>query len=184
MRLQLGGSAKPGRPPWLLALALLAGCATTAPAKVHVGDDLSFSLRDLEGGSVSPEALSGQVLLVDLWATWCKPCKESFPFYASLYEQHRGDGFRVLAISVDEREEDVRAYLEENPVPFLVLRDPEGTIAEKIGVEALPTMMILGRDGRVAFVHSGFQLGDEGPITAAVKEALTASVAPGDAPKQ
>lgn len=164
-----------------LTLLLLAGCATTQPGRVTVGDELEFSLRDMEGRTVSPEGLVGQVLLVDLWATWCKPCRASFPFYTSLYEEHRSEGFSVLAVSVDERDEDVRRFLEAHPVPFQILRDPEGRIPEKIGISTMPTMLILGRNGRVAYVHAGFEPSDKEQIAAAVQDALTAPVAPGDA---
>src|SRR5262245_23567182 len=92
-----------------LSLLLLASaCATTkAPAKLAVGDALEFELPNLEGARVSPKDMAGKVVLVDLWATWCKPCKVSLPFYSALYQQHEKEGFEVVAISVDVHREEV-----------------------------------------------------------------------------
>jgi peroxiredoxin len=151
----------------------LAACATAAaPSGIQIGDPLQFSLLDLKGDRFTPQDLEGKVVLVDLWATWCKPCKESLPFYAALHDQHKASGFAVLAISVDVHEDEVFDFIEAHPVSFTVLRDPQGTVPSRIGIGTLPTLLILGRDGRVAFIHTGFEQGDKEAIAQAVIAAL------------
>src|SRR5687768_11930504 len=137
----------------LLVACVLAGCATSrAPTSVGVGDTIEFELPDLKGERVSPKSMLGKVVLLDLWATWCEPCKVSMPFYAALAEQHQKEGFEVVAISVDVHQDEVERFVSAEELPFLVLRDPEGTIPKKIGVTTLPTMLLLGRDGKIAYL--------------------------------
>ena len=122
-------------------------------------------------------------MLVDLWATWCKPCKVSLPFYSELFEKHQKDGFRIMAVSVDEQVEDLSAYVDANPLPFTVLVDPNGSVPESVGVTQMPTMFLVGRDGRVAWMHAGFEDGDQEEIRKQVEEALAALPGPGETPK-
>jgi peroxiredoxin len=166
-------------------LLLLTACATPREAsRLGVGDTLAFRLPRLEGGQVSPSDLLGKVVLVDLWATWCKPCKVSLPFYKSLHQQRAQDGFDILAVSVDLHKDDVEQFLEAEQLPFAVLHDPDGTLPRQIGIDTMPTMLLLGRDGKIAYVHTGFESSDRDRIAAEVDKALAAGgVAPGDAPK-
>ena len=172
----------------LLLLSMIAGCATSrAPTAIGVGDTLEFELPDLKGDPISPKDMLGKVVLLDLWATWCEPCKVSMPFYASLARQHEKEGFAVVAISVDVHQDDVERFVRAEELPFQVLRDPDGTIPQKIGITTLPTMLLVGRDGKIAFLHPGFEESDQPQISEAVDRALaaaqTASVAPGALPK-
>ncbi|MCB9655982.1 MAG: TlpA family protein disulfide reductase [Deltaproteobacteria bacterium] len=116
-----------------------------------------FQLRSLSGRLITNEDYRGRVLLLDLWATWCAPCEASLPFYASLLQRFSGQGLAVLALSVDEHEDDVRAFLEQHPVPFDVARLEDGTLASRFGANTMPTLLIVGRDGRVIVRHCGFE---------------------------
>ncbi len=170
-------------------LVLLAGCAT-APRGPSL-DSLTFDLPDLEGRSITLAAYSGKVVLVDIWATWCVPCAESFPFYSELYRAQRDKGFEILAVSIDSETEAVKDFLDRTPVPFKVLRDPNATLPERIGISTMPTAVLIGRDGRVRQVHAGFVAEDREKLRASISEALAESVAvqtstsaaPGDAPR-
>ena len=157
-----------------LLLLSFAGCATSKEAmQLGVGDTLAFQLPDMKGANVSAGDLIGKVVLVDLWATWCKPCKVSLPFYRSLHEQRAKDGFEVVAISVDVHRDDVERFLRSEQLPFTVLLDPDGTVPQKIGIQVMPTMVLLGRDGKIAYVHTGFVSSDEEQIAAEVDKALS-----------
>ena len=157
--------------------ATLLGCAAAREAQSpeHVPDRLAFALPDLRGKIVHPEDLRGQVVLVDLWATWCKPCKESLPFYAGLVRRYGKQGFAVLAISVDEDDEVVTAAVEKAKLPFTVLRDPRSTLPASLELQTMPTLLLLDRQGRVAFVHGGFEDGDDRLIEKQVRELVAAS---------
>ncbi len=168
-----------------LIFALLA-CACATPSKGTSGikgnNPLPFALPDMKGQTVSSQAFGGKVVLVDIWATWCKPCLKSFPFYAELYEAHKAEGFELLAVSVDNDDDLVRRFLEVNQVPFRVLRDPDGSLPNKLAISTMPTAFLIDRSGAVVEVHEGFVSSDRSKITAMVKEALEAT-APGAAPR-
>jgi len=155
------------------ATALLLLSCATAP-KTQTPAELSFSLPNLAGAVLTPADYAGRVLLVDLWATWCKPCLESFPYYSELAERHREAGLTILAVSVDERVEDVRAFLEARPVPFEILLDPAGSLPSALDLKTMPTAVLVGRDGRVLHVHDGFREADKPDIERRIVEALAA----------
>ena len=170
-------------PRTVLLLGLLAACVTTPkPIGIEPGQSLSFELSDMEGQPVASSRYSGSVVLVDMWATWCKPCLASFPFYSELYEAHKAQGFEILAVSVDQEDAEVRDFLESHPVPFTVLRDPKGSLPSRLSINTMPTAFLLDRSGAVIHVHEGFVASDRKAITQMVKEALQAS-APGEHPR-
>jgi peroxiredoxin len=159
-----GGCAR-----WILLLAL-AGCA-------HATGSLPVAVaRGLDGRS---EAIArpGKVVLVDFWATWCAPCKVALPLYRDLYLDLRARGFEVVAVSVDNGDEEVRAFLQREPLPFTVLRDPGGVLAESLGVTQMPTSFLLGRDGRTRARLDGFEPGAEPALRKQI-EALLAERPP------
>jgi cytochrome c biogenesis protein CcmG/thiol:disulfide interchange protein DsbE len=154
-----------------LFLGLFLGCAT---AKVPAAPTEALELRlpDLQGQSVDLAAARGKVVLVDFWATWCKPCEASFPFYAELLERHQKRGFELWAVSVDVDDQAVQAFLQTHPVPFRILRDPEGKVPERLDLRTMPTAFLVGRDGRVRLVHAGFVDDDRMTLDAAIVAAL------------
>jgi thiol-disulfide isomerase/thioredoxin len=104
--------------------------------------------------------LKGKVVVVDFWASWCTPCKKAMPMYAELHKEYAGKDVVIVAVSLDENRKDYDAFLKKNPLPFVVARDPKGKLAEAVGVQEMPTSVVLGKDGKVASVHSG-SLGDK-----------------------
>lgn len=160
----------------LLLLLSVAACSTTprTGAKAPPVATVDFTLPKPSGETVTLSALKGRVVLVDMWATWCDPCKESFPFYSRLQDEYGEQGFRVLAVSVDTERAAVAEFLEANPVSFTVLHDPEGTVPQKMAIETMPTAFLVGKDGKVAYMHAGFVPEDEAEIEAKVKAALGA----------
>lgn len=119
----------------------------------------------------------GRVVLVDLWATWCRPCEASMPFYAELHQRYADRGFSVVAVSVDEHEEDVGRFLASRSLPFPILRDPKGTVPALIDLKTMPSSVLLDRDGRVLDVHAGFADEDRTEIEARVWRALETATA-------
>ena len=147
------------------AWLLFASCvASTNRAPRLVGTTVSVELPRLDGRTVRLADHIGQVVLVDVWATWCTPCVASFPAYAEIYARHRAAGFAVLAVSVDAEDADVRQFIARWDVPFTVLRDPQGTLPERIDLRTMPTALLVGRDGRIASVHEGFAQADASVI--------------------
>lgn len=115
--------------------------------------DLRLSAAD---GTPVPLARTGKVVLVDFWASWCAPCKASFPALDALYQDLRDRGFTVVAVNVDERSQDAQAFLVGKPHSMTVVFDPKGIAPAAFGVSAMPTSFLIGRDGRIRFVHVGY----------------------------
>ena len=137
----------------LFALALL--CAASALAgPLKVGDALP-TLAELKFEGTPPE-VSGRVVLIDFWASWCGPCKKSFPVMKELQDKFGARGLLVLAISVDEEKSAMDSFLKKNPIPFAVVRDGAGKAPELFGIEKMPTSFIVGADGKIAAIHGGF----------------------------
>ncbi|MGD2082855.1 MAG: TlpA disulfide reductase family protein [Chromatiales bacterium] len=114
----------------------------------------------------------GKVLYVDFWASWCAPCRETFPFMNALHEEFGGDGLHVLAISLDDDAEEARGFLEDFPADFQVAIDSSGSCPIAFEVLGMPSSYILGRDGAILNSHMGFSASDAEELQAEVSEAL------------
>jgi len=136
-----------------LAIALL---AQASPAALKEGDALpDLASFKLEGKL--PDSLKGQVILLDFWASWCGPCKKSFPAMQALHKQHAEQGLTIIAVSVDDNPKDMQRFLKDANVSFATVRDSGHKLVAAADVSAMPTSFLIDRAGKVRFVHNGFQ---------------------------
>jgi len=142
----------------LFALALLAPAArpTIAADDPRGTRAPAFSLKDKEGRVRTLSEFKGRVVLVDFWASWCAPCKASFPALDALHEEFHGDGLEVVAINVDEDPKSAQAFLAGRSPSMTVLFDPKGRSPEDFNVEGMPSSFLIDREGSVRFRHMGF----------------------------
>ncbi len=133
-----------------------------------------FKLTDLQGDSVSMASLRGKVVFLNIWATWCAPCREEMPSMEKLYEQLRGNkGFVMLAVSQDSGSRDeVAAYVKKHGYKFDVLLDPQNAVAEAYKVSGVPETFIIDRQGRIVAHHSGAFDWSQKAIADALEELL------------
>jgi thiol-disulfide isomerase/thioredoxin len=103
-----------------------------------------------------PEKLRGKVVLVDFWASWCGPCKGSFPVLEELHKKYGEQGLVVLGVNVDETKELMQEFLAKHPATFAVVRDQKHELVKVVSIATMPTSIILDTEGKVRFVHSGF----------------------------
>jgi thiol-disulfide isomerase/thioredoxin len=154
-------------------MVLLPGLAGAAP--VAEGRPApAFALPSLteDGRTVKLASLRGKVVYVDFWASWCGPCRVSFPLLDDIREDLKDKGFEVVAINVDEYPEDALGFLEELPVRYLVVRDEAGATPEAYGILGMPTGFLIDRDGTVRKVHQGFRRSDGPKLRAEIEELL------------
>jgi thiol-disulfide isomerase/thioredoxin len=116
--------------------------------------------------------MRGQVVLVDFWATWCEPCKLSLPRYAALEKKLGSQGFHILTVSVDEETDVLKRFIAATKLTLRVLHDPESKIAERYRPAKMPTAYLVGKDGKITWIHSSFVVGDEAKVEAEVIKAL------------
>ena len=131
------------------SLASLALAAADKPAP-------NIVVQNHEGGSVDLASYRGKVVLVDFWASWCPPCKTSFPALDALYREYATKGVEVLAVNLDERRRDADAFLSAHPHRLTVLFDPKGSSPVAFGVKGMPSSFILDRNGIIRFTHMGY----------------------------
>jgi cytochrome c biogenesis protein CcmG/thiol:disulfide interchange protein DsbE len=144
------------------ALALLLGALLTsdfAPRALAGGFKAGDALPDLASLKLEgklPSDLKGKVILLDFWASWCEPCKASFPAMEDLQKRFGADGLVVLAVNVDENRSDMESFLKSNAASFCVLRDAGQKLVNQAGIATMPSSFLIDREGRVRFAHSGF----------------------------
>lgn len=157
-------------------LALLLFLSVPAYAKkLKPGDNfplLQISRLKPLSGSKNFAALSGKVVLVDFWASWCGPCKEALPNYDKLYKKFGKNGFVVIGVNVDDEISDGEEFLKEHGVSFNHVFDEGKKIVAEVGVESMPTSFLVDKNGKIKRVHSGFREGDEVKLEEEIKVLL------------
>jgi len=152
-----------------LVLALVLASAASAQ---EVGERAPPVSAQANGRGVDLAALRGQVVLLDFWASWCGPCKQSFPWMNAMHAKYAAQGLRVIAVNVDRKREDGERFLAQVPAQFTIAWDAAGTTPAAYGVKAMPSSVLIGADGRIALRHAGFRADDTAPLEAAITAAL------------
>ena len=141
-----------GSAPAGLETMPLAQSRTVAAGKLAA----NFKLKDLNGDEISLASLRGKVVFLNIWATWCAPCREEMPSIESLYNDFKyNKDFVVLAVSQDTNAAAVAPFVKQNHLGFTVLLDPRNEVGEHYGVDGIPETFIIGPDGRIVAHHVG-----------------------------
>ena len=139
----------------LTLAAMFAAAISTAQAALKVGD----SFPDLAGFKLEgklPDSLKGKVVIVDFWASWCQPCKDSFPAMNELQKKYADKGLVIIAVNEDEAKSDMQDFLKDNAAAFNIVRDARQTLVGEAGIQTMPSSFVLDDTGKVRFTHSGF----------------------------
>ena len=118
------------------------------------------------------DAYAGKVVIVDFWASWCVPCRRSFPWMNDMVAKYADQGLVVIAVNLDKEREAADAFLSEVPADFEIRFDPDASLAEEFGVEAMPNSFVFGRDGELVARHLGFKVKKQDEYEAVLVKAL------------
>jgi thiol-disulfide isomerase/thioredoxin len=133
-----------------------------------------FDLQGVEG-AVKLAQLQGKVVYVDFWASWCGPCRQSFPWMNEMQAKYGARGFQIIGINVDANSADARTFLNATPAKFTIAFDPKGATPRQYGIKGMPSSVLIGADGKVLAEHSGFREADRAELEAKIQSALGAA---------
>jgi len=142
-----------GRPVFAFVLAALLVTPVLGAAPKDAPD---ITLTDLSGKPIRLGDLRGGVVLLDFWASWCIPCRRSFPEVDALHRELQSKGLTVIAVNVDEQQKNAYMFLEKYPHTMTIAFDPKGAVAQAFDVQAMPSSTIVDRRGRIRFTHEGY----------------------------
>lgn len=146
---------------WLRRVAAFTLATVLPPAMAEQVPDLVFTG---ESGEPLPlSAFRGKLVYLDFWASWCAPCRQSFPWMQAMQERYGERGLVVLAVNVDREREEARQFLAGSPARFRVAYDPEGKTARTLKLKGMPSSYLIGRDGSILSSHIGFRETDRLP---------------------
>lgn len=143
--------------------AMAAILAFALPAWAGGGDVQApaFALQSVDGRTVSLAQYKGDVVMINFWASWCGPCRQEMPLLDSIYKQYKDMGFTLIGVNVEPDSHNADAWLKQTPVSYPILYDPKSQVSQLYQVQAMPTTVIVDRQGVVRFVHNGYLPGDE-----------------------
>ena len=139
-------------------LVLLATMTIAATAETPAPD---FTLKSNSGENIRLSELRGEVVLINFWASWCGPCRQEMPILSELHDKYQAMGFTVLGVNVEENSDAARKLLQDMPVNFPVLFDNDSSVSRQYDVAAMPSTVLVDRNGNMRFLHKGYKSGLE-----------------------
>jgi thiol-disulfide isomerase/thioredoxin len=148
--------------PRLLTACLISlVCVSLAGAAAIKGPAPNFTLKSLGGKNLKLSEMTGNVVLINFWASWCGPCREEMPLLNALHNKYAPLGFTVLGVNVEEDLDGAMRFLKNVPVDFPILLDNTNKVSKQYKVVAMPTTVVVDRDGNMRYLHEGYKPGDE-----------------------
>jgi peroxiredoxin len=151
----------------LFTSLLLFGTANSANIQ---GKAPNFTLKSNTGKNIKLSELRGQVILLNFWASWCGPCRQEMPLLEKLQQRYSALGFTVLGVNVEEDPSKAKSLLKDIPVSFPILFDTQNTVSKLYDVSAMPSTVMIDRDGNMRYLHKGYKPGDEAQYKKWVKQ--------------
>jgi len=145
-----------------LLATLLAAVLALAPARAALDSPApDFTLKSASGENIKLSELRGQVVLINFWASWCGPCRQEMPLLDQMYQKYGPLGFTLLGVNVEQDTKDAERMLKDAPVTFPILFDAQNQVSQLYDVTAMPSTVLVDRDGKVRYMHKGYQPGYE-----------------------
>jgi cytochrome c biogenesis protein CcmG, thiol:disulfide interchange protein DsbE len=159
----------------LLTMTLAAAGCDIPSATIEPGAPVpSFQAPELDGSEVSLASLRGEVVLLNVWATWCYPCRREMPSFEALHQEFAAEGLRVVAVSIDSRgaRRDIEEFLGEYGITFTILHDAEKRITTSFRTLGVPETFLIDREGRLVKRWTGRIDGHSESVRAPIRWAL------------
>ena len=131
----------------------------------------NFSLKT-DNGKITLSKVKKKVIYVDFWATWCTPCRKSFPWMNEMHNKYKKKGLKIIAINLDDNPKRAKTFLKKYPADFTVAYDPEGTTADKYKVKVMPSSYLVGKNRKLLSTHYGFKNKEKDALEAEFRKAL------------
>ncbi len=154
----------------LMACLVSLMCVSLAGAAAVKGPAPNFTLKSMSGKNLKLSEMTGNVVLINFWASWCGPCREEMPLLNALHKKYAPLGFTVLGVNVEEQLDGARGFLSNVPVDFPILLDNKNKVSKQYKVIAMPTTVVVDRDGNMRYLHEGYKPGDEKKYRQMVKK--------------
>jgi thiol-disulfide isomerase/thioredoxin len=154
----------------LMACLVSLMCVSPAGAAAVKGPAPNFTLKSMSGKNLKLSEMAGNVVLINFWASWCGPCREEMPLLNALHKKYAPLGFTVLGVNVEEQLDGARGFLSNVPVDFPILLDNKNKVSKQYKVIAMPTTVVVDRDGNMRYLHEGYKPGDEKKYRQMVKK--------------
>ena len=165
-------------PSAAFAALIALGCHRESPPRVEIGQPAPrYAATTLAGDSVSTGALGGRVVLLNIWATWCAPCRAEIPYLQSLYETHRAKGLEIVGVSVDSRGQDaaIRDFAREFHMTYPIWRDPDERVQTLYMALGVPSSYLIDRAGILRWRRLGTIRESDTTLAHALSTALLAA---------
>jgi peroxiredoxin len=131
-----------------------------------------FTLKSLEGSNLRLDEYRGQVVLLNFWASWCGPCRQEMPLLDRLHHRYEDTGFAVIGVNVEGDAAPAQGIVDQTQVTFPILIDDGQKVSEMYNLQAMPSTVVIDRDGVVRYIHLGYKPGDEAKYVEVVKELI------------
>ncbi len=136
--------------------------AQKAPAFALPGDNKPINLKNLKG----------KVVYLNFWASWCDPCRKSFPWMNNLHARFDSNKFTIVAVNLDTSKADAAKFLQTIPADFDIAYDPNGKVAEKYHLKAMPSSYLIDKHGNLVFAHKGYREGETAEIENKIQQLI------------
>jgi len=157
----------------LLLAVILMLCGSASVFAASPSDPApNFTLKALDGKNLKLSELTGTVVLLNFWASWCGPCRQEMPLLNAMHNKYEPLGFTVLGVNVEQNIDDARGFMQDFPVDFPVVLDQRNEVSSAYKIVGMPTTLILDRDGNIRYRHVGYKPGEEKAYRKMVKKLI------------
>lgn len=159
-----------------MPLAFMYGCLVASLALPAHALNKGDTAPDLDvvnaNGQKQTINLKEKLTYVDFWASWCGPCKQSFPWMNDVHARYAAQGLQVIAVNLDQKSADAQKFLSASPAKFAIAFDPKGATPRLYGVKTMPSSYLIDRNGKIIHVHAGFSADDSVQLEKQIRSAL------------